>query len=228
MVSRAALNLPLLLAVLGAGGCFDVHTVDPGPYIIDDFDDGDLRPADPNFQAWWCDAYNPNTNQCNCDHDAGDQSSFSLFLQANIVDPPDGTQQHGGASLGTSTYTGASEDFTRFSRIQFSAKLESGNPPIPSNALMYVEIGCTTARTEDGSLPGDLYVNQGVDYKSYWQSFTLELNGFNSPPWLATHIKGGPAACLGRVDSIRFTVDAQLPDGQSGKFVLHVDTISLQ
>jgi hypothetical protein len=226
MVSRGAPSVALLLAVLVVGGCYDVHTVDPGPYIIDDFDDGDLQPADPNFDQWRCYGFNPDTiDGINCGHDAGEQSTFSLFLDATIVDPPDGTQQHGGASL--ATFATKPEDLSHFGQIMFDAKLESGNPPIPSNALLYVELGCKGAHTEDGSLPGDLYVVQGVDYKSYWQPFTLAMISFNSPPWLATHIMGGPAGCLQRIDSIRFTVDAQLPDGQTGKFVLHVDTISL-
>ena len=227
MVRRLAAKLAFLLVVLGATGCFDVRTIDPGPYIVDDFDDGDFQPADPNFQTWQCYGFNLVTSaNINCDHDTGDQSAFSLFLDATIVDPSDGTQQHGGASLATDA--SAPEDFTHFSQFRFSAKLESGSPPIPSNALLYVELGCDGARAEDGSLPGNLYVVQGVDYKSYWQPFTLAMDSFNSPPWLATHIMGGPAGCLQRISNIRFTVDAQLPDGQTGKFVLHVDTISLQ
>jgi hypothetical protein len=227
MVRRLAPNLALLLVVLGAGGCFDVRTVDPGPYILDDFDDGDFQPADPNFQPWQCYGFNPDSSaNINCNHDAGDQSAFALFLDATLVDPPDGTQQHGGASL--ATFATVPEDFTRFSEFKFSAKLEPGNPPISSNANLYVELGCNSARADDGSLPGNLYIVQGVDYKNYWQPFVLAMSSFNSPPWLATHIMGGPAGCLQRIDNIRFTVDAQLPDGQTGKFVLHVDTISLQ
>jgi hypothetical protein len=227
MVRRLAPTSAFLLTVLGAGGCFDVRTVDPGPYIVDDFDDGHFQPADTNFWPWVCYAFNPDTSaNINCDHDAGYQSAYSLFLDATIVDPPDGTQQHGGASL--ATFAKVPEDFTHFSELKFSAKLESGNPPIPSNALLYVELGCNGARAEDGSLPGNLYVNQGVDYKSYWQSFTLAMYSFNSPAWISTHIMGGPAGCLKRIDNIRFTVDAQLPDGQSGRFVLNVDSISLQ
>jgi hypothetical protein len=227
MVRRLAPNLACLLVLLGAGGCFDVRTVDPGPYIVDDFDDGDFQPADPNFQTWECYGFNLVTSaNINCDHDTGDQSAFSLFLDATIVDPLDGAQQHGGASL--ATYAKVPEDFTRFSEFKFSAKLESGNPPIPSNANLYVELGCSGARTEDGLVPGDLYVVQGVDYKSYWQPFALAMSSFNSPPWLSTHIMGGPAGCLAHIDNIRFTVDPQVLDGQSGRFVLHIDTISLQ
>lgn len=227
MVNRAAPSIALLLGVLGASGCFDVHTSDPGPYVIDDFDDGDFQPADPTFQPWHCYGFNLVTaKDINCDHDAGDQSAFSLILTGTVVDPPDGVQQHGGASL--RTFASKPEDFTRFSVIKFSAKLESGSPPIPSNALMYVELGCSGARSEDGTSPGDLYVNQGVNYKSYWQPFALGLNSFNSPAWLATHIMGGAAGCLERIDNIRFTVDPQLPDGQSGKFTLHIDSISMQ
>ena len=227
LVSRRILTLALPLAVLGASGCFDVNSVDPGPYIIDDFDDGDFLPAGPDFDQWTCNSFNPATNKnFECDHDTGNQSAFSLYLDATIDDSPDGTQKHGGASLAAETREPA--DLTRFRNIVFSAKLESGSPPIPSNALLYVEFGCKTAPTENGSLPGDLYVVQGVDHKNYWQTFALGLNGFNSPPWIAAHILEGPAGCLRRISNIRFTVDAQLPDGQSGKFRLSIDGISME
>jgi hypothetical protein len=227
LVKRMASNILFLSMVFGASGCFDVHTADPGPLVIDDFDDGDFVPADSHFGAWVCSAFNPDTNpKYNCDHDGGYQSQFALFLDATIDDAPDGTQQHGGAQLRTEA--ALPQDISHFGELVFSAKLESGSPPIPSNALLYVEIGCNSAYAEDGSRPGDLYVVQGVDYKSYWQTFQLALSSFGSPPWLATHIKGGPEACLAGVSNLRFTVDPQMPDGQTGKFVLHVDNVYLQ
>jgi hypothetical protein len=227
MVTRAAPGVALLLVALGAAGCFDVHAVDPGPFVIDDFDDGDFAPADPNFQPWICYGFNPDRGQgYSCDHEPGYQSDFALFLEFAVDDPPDETQQHSGVSL--ATFANAPQDFSQFSEIVFSARLESGNPPLPSDALLYIELGCSTAHTEDGSQPGDLYIVQGADYKSYWQTLRLTLTSFGSPPWQATHIQGGPAACLQRVDSFRFTIDAQLPDGQSGKGILHVDNITLR
>jgi hypothetical protein len=216
-----------LPALLSAAGCFDVHSVDPGPLVIDDFDDGDLLPTDRRFDQWRCLAFNPSTNQnYGCDHDLGDNSPHSLVLTATIADALNGTQDHGGAGLYTKT--DVPEDFSRFHALVFSDMLESGNPPIPSNALLYMELGCSTAHADDGSTPGDLYVNQGASYKNYWQTIRLGLSSFSSPPWQDRHLQGGPAACLASVDSIHITVDAQLPDGQTGRFILHVDDIYFQ
>ena len=58
-----------------------------------------------------------------------------------------------------------------------------------------------------------------------WQTNTLALANFNSPSYEATHIAGGPIACLERVDRIQLTVNAAPLDGQSAKFLLHIDSI---
>ena len=219
-IRALVLFLPLAAA---AGGCFDVHTIDPGPVVLDDFDDGDFQPADPNFGVWMCYSYNPTNQSYSCDHDAGYNSPYSLVLHETVVDPLDGTQQHGGGAL--ATYATTPVDFTRFTELDFAAMLESGNPPISSNALMYLEIGCATAAAEDGSVPGDFYVLTSVDYKSFWKSFAAKLANFGPAPWITTPIKGGTAGCLQRADSIRWSVDAALPDGQTGVFTLHIDDI---
>ena len=54
----------------------------------------------------------------------------------------------------------------------------------------------------------------------------MPLSGFSTPPW-GTQIMGGPSACLQRVDQIRFTIDAQLPDGVTGEGLLTIDDITL-
>ena len=230
-MTRAAARVALLWALLGAAGCFDVHTVDPGPYVIDDFDDGDFQPADPSFGPWQCYSFDPSTNQnygCGHDQDTADGSDFSLYVEFTIADPPDGTQQHGGAGL--LTRSTVPQDLSRFTKIVFSAKLVSGSPPLPSAALFYAILGCSTASTDAVSqpTPGDIFVVQSVSYGSDWQTFTLAMSSFGSPAWESIHISGGASACLERVDSIQFEVDAQLPDGQSGTGRLNVDDISFQ
>jgi hypothetical protein len=218
----AALASALLL---GADGCFDVRMVDPGPLIIDDFDDGDFLPSDPAFSPWFCFAFNPaKSTGFKCDHDAGYKSTYSLFLQATIDDPPDGVQQNGGAAL--QTYTVSGQDFSKFRHMVFSAELESGSPPLPSNAQLEVEIGCSTELGLDGRILSNFQVVQNIDYQSFWQTHTLEMGDFSVPSYLSnTNVMGGATSCLQRVDSIHFAVNANLPDGQSGSFTLHVDDI---
>jgi hypothetical protein len=224
-VSRAtAQAAAFLLATLGAAGCFDVRTVDPGPLLIDDFEDGDLTPADAIFEPWGCFSFSPPSNRIDkCDHDAGYDSAFSLELEATIDDPPDGKEQHGGAGVGIKTKV--PQDLTPFRSIVFNAWFASGDPPISSNAVLHLELRCGSARTLEGTLPNDLYVAQDIIYQNHWKPFDLPLNSFGSP---TTAILGGLDACLRSIDSIRFTFDAQLPDGKSGKAILHVDDIELR
>jgi hypothetical protein len=212
--------LPLAAA---ASGCFDVHAIDPGPVVLDDFDDGDFQPADPSFGVWMCYSFNPTNQSYSCDHDAGYNSAYSLVLHETVVDPMDGTQEHGGGAL--ATYATTPVDFTRFTELDFATRLVSGSPPISSDARMYLEIGCATAATDDGSVPGDLYVLTNVNYDMSWKSLAAKLANFGPPPWITTPIKGGTAGCLQRADSVRFSVDAALPDGQTGVFTLNIDDI---
>jgi hypothetical protein len=227
MVNRAILAAVFALALLA--GCFDVHGVNPGPYVIDDFDDGSVQPREPNFGGWQCYAFNPSTNAnygCALSRDTLDGSAYSLQLEFTIDDPLDTMQEHGGAGLETLAIV--PQDFTRFSQVVFDAELQSGNPPIPSNAVVYLQLSCSTAHLEDGSAPGDIYLLQGVPYGREWLPFSLSMTTFAPPPWNPWEIKGGTAGCLSRVDSISFTVDPDLPDGQTGMGILNVDDIYFQ
>jgi len=228
-VRRAVLGVALAGATFGAAGCFDVHNVDPGVHLIDDFDDGAFQPADPNLTPWGCYSVNPATNQnysCGHDGDTMDASPYSLYLDFSITDPADGTQQHGGAAVSTAAET--PENLAPFKEIGFSAKLESGNPPLPSSALLYLELHCRTVPATGSRSPDDLLVLAGVDYHSDWKTFSLELNSLVPPPWLSTQFQGGNVACLEHVDNIDLIVDEQLPDGKTGAGVLHVDDIYLR
>jgi hypothetical protein len=218
----------LLVASLGTVACFDVHTVEQGPLVIDDFDDGDFLPADPDFDAWSCFSFNPDSNQMyRCDQGTGaNNTKYSLFLDFTITDAPNSNQDHGGASL--ATFASKPVDFTKFSEIVFSNMLESGSPALPSNALLYIELGCSKAADDQGDVPGDFYVLKGADYDNYWQTRRLTLDNFGPPSWIKRPIKGGTAGCLSLVDSFRFTVDAQLSDGQVGRGTLRIDGITLQ
>jgi hypothetical protein len=224
--SHALLVLAVGSVAAGTSGCFSVHDVDQGPWVIDDFEDGGLNPADPNFGRWTCSSFNEASNQ-NCSYglDPGDQSAHSLFLSFTVDDQPDGTQEQGGAEL----YTGAVrlESFSGYSEMVLSAKLAS-DPPLPSSATLQAQLGCSTVEADDGTFPGSLFVVQGLTYTSDWHTFTLPIADFGSPPWIATKAVGGPTACLERIDSISFAVAPDLSDGQSVTARLNVDDIYLQ
>jgi hypothetical protein len=220
-----------LVAAFGAAGCFDVHAASPGPWVIDDFDDGDLQPADPNFGRWFCSTFSPPNQVCALGLDPGDQSTSSAFLQFTIVDPPDGVSQQGGALLQTSATT--PENLARFDEMVFSAKLASGTPPLPSTTDVFVQLACSTVPEENGTIlpPGDLYLAQIVPIvppASDWQTFSIPIANIGSPTWVATHPRGGPVACLQRIDTIEFAINPMLPDGQSATGRLDVDDIYFQ
>jgi len=226
MVSRGLLAL---LAAWALAGCFDVHAVDL--LVIDDFESGDLLPTDPGFGKW--DDYPINTvDDGNIiigldSNDTQDHSKDSLVLNAIVVDPPNGFQEHGGAAVQTKATMGA-VDFTHYDRIRFDIELKSGDRyPLSSSALVYLELGCSTVAPESGATRNDLYVSQGVSYQAYWQSTSLTLVNFGPPQWLATPIEGGRDGCLRAVDSIRFSIDAQVPDGMTGQGIMHIDNVVL-
>ena len=229
MVKRGPGMLFAVMALGSVAGCFDVGTTNLR--VIDNFDSGDLTPSDRAFAPWDCGAVGPASFAsftCLPDGaDTEDGSPFSAFLHFTVMDPLDGLQQHGGAALAT-TAPRDPVDFTRYGRIVFDLKLESsGQNPLPASALLYVELACMTVLPL-GSERHDLYVSQAVPYMSIWHNFALTLENFGPPAALVEPITGGPAACLRHVDGVRFSVDAQLPDGKTGEGFLHVDNVVLE
>jgi hypothetical protein len=215
-----------ILTMLGTMGCFDVHSVG-GPWVIDDFEDGDFKPADPNFGLWGCSSFQQSTTtNCSYGLDPGDDSVYSLFLDFTVPETPDGVAQQAGAQLQTGAAT--PEDLSRFNEMVLSAKIVSGSPPLPSSTDVSVLLSCSSAQADDGSSPGNLYVFRDLPYTSGWQTFTIPMADFTSPSYVSTHVLGGPMACLERVDGISFTVDPQVTVSQSAMGRLNVDDIYFQ
>jgi hypothetical protein len=229
MVRRAAVVLVLTVAAFGGLGCFAVSTTDTA-YLIDDFDDGRYQPSDPNFSPWGCYLVNAESgdaiNQYNCQLGPGDRSLYALTLDFTVHDPANGISDDVGAGLHTTARS--PEDLTAFQQLVFSVLLTSGSPQLPMTAKFYVYLGCSTAVADDGSVPGDLAVVYSESAGSTWRTWQAYLSDFSSPSWSAIHIQGGTAACLERVDSIQFEVDAALADGASGAGTLSIDDIYLQ
>jgi hypothetical protein len=222
------IRLTSLLFLLGATGCFNVQMVDPGPLVIDDFDDGDTFPADPTFDAWSCYAVMASEQPTCMITSPGTGyggTGRALELQAAITDPMNGLQDHGGAALQTRAST--TVDFSHFNALTFDYSIDSGTLPI--GALLYAELGCSTVLASDGSNPKTLYILHSVPTTTRgWNQATLSLNEFGPPQWVPLGIKGGAPACLSAVDSIRFSIDADLIDGGSASFTLTIDNVELQ
>jgi hypothetical protein len=221
---RTILTVAILPALLGTVGCFDVHSVDQGPWVIDDFEDGDMKPADSNFGIWNCQTFNPANQIYSCGLDLGDQSAHSLFLDSTIVEPADGMEE-GGALV--QTVAARPEDFSRFYEMTFSLKVASGNP-LPPGAQVNVALGCSTVQLEDGTVPGYINLQQSIAFSNDWKPFPLAMANFGFPTFEDVKVVGGSAACLERVDDIAFVLSPELPDGQSATSRLNVDDIYFQ
>jgi hypothetical protein len=214
----------MALVAVAAAGCFDVHLVDTGPFVFDDFNDQDTLPNDSHFQAWECYTTSPAGQPCRCEVGSSD-SSPALILQATITDPLDGMQQHGGAALKSRAWIPV--DLSRITRIEFRDMVQAGSPPIPDNAELHVEIGCETAASTDGGVPGDLFVlSLQVGYAPTWQARSVNLAEFGPWPSDTEHVEGGPPACLRQAGSLRFKLDAKLLDGATGAFTMGIDDVT--
>jgi hypothetical protein len=218
----------VVLSLLVAPACFDVDSVDPGMVAVDDFDDGDFVPTMPEFVYWECYAFNPSTNRdYGCDHTDGYMSRYSLFVEFSLQDPPDGVQQYPGAGL-TMFSNGTPADLTRYHDLIISMRLQSGSPPIPSEARVYVELDCKTVESESGAPVSDFYLTLSVKPSSNWSTYKLALANWAPPPWQTEHIKGGIPACLRAIDGISIALSGELQDGESGSGTLFVDGLKLQ
>jgi hypothetical protein len=217
--------LVLMIGSIASVGCFDVRAVDPGPPVLDDFEDGDLTPSYPPFTDWSCGEFQPDA-MLDCDVSEGFESSFSLSTAFSISDPLDAIQQHGGVYI--ATYADRPIDLRGLSVITFDIRLTSATTPFPPGALMHLDLRCSTAVGDNGGALVDSALVQSIAVTAEWSRVTLAISNFGPAPWQPEHIKGGGPACLRAVDGIAFVFDAAIPDGQSGAGILSIDDVVLQ
>jgi hypothetical protein len=234
VVTRSVVAVALLLAL---AGCFDVKKLDPGPcqpLLIDDFDHDSLAPLVAGWDApWTCDTFNPPQDadagiSAGCGREQpGFQGADALFVQFTVRAPPNLTEDTGAAVSTSTSSPGAAINFTLYKRLIFSAKLESGNPPLTFNTKLFVQLRCRGAALERPMGGADSYVTIAVDIGAQWATFPTALYNFVQPPTQTNHFNGGAPECLSQVDGISFAVVPPLPTGAaSGK--LHVDDIYLE
>jgi len=226
MRSRDTGSVLTLMAVsLTCIGCFDVRPVDPGPPVLDDFEDGDLTPSLSPFSDWSCQIFQPD-GPLTCDLSPGFESRFSISAAFSISDPLDATQQHGGVLI--ATFADRPIDLTGLSAITFDVRLTSAAAPFSSKSLMHLDLVCSTAVGENGAALVDFALVQSVAFTSEWSTVNLAISNFGPAPWQTEHIKGGAPACLRAVDGIQVVFDAAIPDGQSGAGILSLDDLVLR
>jgi len=223
-MSRRAATVGLVISCTAGAGCFDVRMTDPGPPVVDDFEDGDLTPAMRSFANWTCGTYEPR-GQLTCQLVDGDASNFGLSTSFSIADAPDGIQRHGSAFV--TTDANRPVDLTAWSAIAFDVRVTT-NKVVP-DPLFHLDLSCSTVPSESGTAVVALSVVQGIAYSNNgWTTVVLALSNFGPPPWQPEHIQGGSIACLRAIDEISFVWDAALPDGESVTGTLSIDEVRLQ
>lgn len=217
--------LALLIGSIGLVGCFEVRAVDPGPAVLDDFEDGNQTPSLPPFTDWTCQTFQPD-GALGCDLTPGFDSKFSLSAAFTLVDPLDGIQQHGGVLV--AAFADRPVDLTGLSKATSAVRVTSTTTPFPPKSLMHMDLLCSTAVGENGATLVNFALVQSIAFTDEWSTVTLAIDNFGPAPWQTEHIKGGAPACLRAVDGIQFVFEAAIPDGQSGGGTLSIDEVRLQ
>jgi hypothetical protein len=232
-------RIVFLFAVLCAtAGCFDVSTGGRPPLLIDNFDGADDLPADHHFDQWRCGEFSSATpGGAQCSYDCVDDgatshsSPCSMWLQATVEEFPNNSN-----AAGALLYTNAlvPEDLSNFSAIVFNAKFDAKLDDVSTlKPQLYVELHCSLAHLPDASTSTEDAKNlkvasSGQAPNGSWQTFVIGLYS-QFTRFTYTEIDGGLRGCLEHVDSINFSINAQLSSsGQTGTFDLHVDDIYFQ
>ena len=210
-------------------GCFDVHTVDPGRRLIDNFTNPDGDPTDPSFERWACrpvdETHQIGSDECNTTSIDSNHDSV-LHLGATLF-PDDGVFKR--AELITSAEQ--PQDLTPYAKLWFSWKLVSCDPPLGATTLFKVQLTCTSVRDADGAVSTNPCVVKTVldsyvaDRDSDWNGpLPLELSSFAAPEEFLP--KPNLQDCLARADGIKITV--QSDSSELASFDLYVDDMSLE
>ena len=228
---RTGSAFALMTLSITSVSCFDVHGVDPGPPVLDDFEDGDFTPSLRPFTDWSCQTVEPPDppGPPDCVPTDGYDSSHGLAAAFAVSDPLDGIQQHGGVIIMTNADRPI--DLTGLSHITFEVRLtNSTTTAFPSKSLLHLDLLCSTVMGESGASLVDAALMQsvGFDLAGGWTPANLAIKNFGPPPWIADRIVGGPPACLRAVDGIQLVFDAAIPDGMSGAGTLSIDDIVLR
>jgi hypothetical protein len=208
-------------------GCFDVHTVNPGQWLIDDFEDPNDFPTDRNFERWACRPVDESRQigNDNCNTRSIDSNHYSvLHLGATLI-PSD--QDFKRAEL--ITYAKLNQDFTPYAKFWFSWKL-LGN--LSNGTHLKVQLTCTSVRIANGGATQNPRVNWTMSTPAgVWQNSSGVLlaptpaDGFVPPEDLPTI---NQKDCLAHVDGIKVTVESGETDTAPTSFDLYVDDISLE
>jgi hypothetical protein len=225
-------------------GCFDVRTVDPGRWLIDDFEAPNGFPTDRSFERWGCqplDEDHPiDADGCNRVLDPGpglNNGNHVLHLAAALY-PNEGIGTFTRAEVATHVPAARILDLRPYDQFLFSWRLvfepeaEKSLSSPKDNLNLIAQLVCTTARSQDGGVPNKPFIVHSIPYTfgaagaEEWN--TRALPSFSTPEFS----QNAPEVqdCLARVDGIKITVDSTqrpvLPNHKVN-FDLYIDDISL-
>lgn len=228
--------LAAVLTALVLGGCIEVEKLQPGPLIIDNFEDDDTTPFSRRFSQWRCatfsgasgredpdggtsaDASPPDGEgsgtRVPCAPQPGgdpDGRGHALTVEIYIQDPRDGRRENSRIEVATSVRE-AAIDASAFQRLGFSALIEADPATFPV-PVVEVELQCGGAVLSQRVTP---FVVDGV-----WAKFQPRLSDFSFS------LAPRNPACMREVDGIRFTVRPALLDGQTAQGAFRIDNVYL-
>lgn len=217
---------------LCSSACFDVQEVPvdpaeprPAPHqalLIDDFEDGDVRPSSAAFAAWRCTTYNPGPGlqPVKCGPAAeGFDSPHGYSLWAELHDEPNGALEYPGASLFAPTPAATLFDASPYEMLRFSAKLTLDGALAGEGSSVSVTLSC------DGASGGPRSMDNLALVSADWQHVGLRLADFAQPDWESERIDS--ATCATQISGLSFDFGG-LGDGQTGTGTLLVDDVYLQ
>jgi hypothetical protein len=225
-------------AVLSLPACLEIPKLDSPPFVIDDFEQGDLIPRAKGFLSWKCDPVSADeadggapvdpdggppatgsgsTVDCVVESNGDQHSCCALRASFNLLPGMLGQYDNARVYTNMDLHT-APMDFTRFQTFVFSSIVESpAGMPLPNGTELYVELGCRSL--------------QGSTFQSVSQPVPFEVGRDWTParlPMSLFMLTGASRnqACLVAVDSIRFVI-------RPGRFAqpavgtLHIDNVYL-
>lgn len=234
---KAALRGAMLLAALPmVSSCFDVRQVDPGYWIIDDFDspDGGTRPngggAATGFERWGCwpqDKVPIDNGDCNVITTVDGHTA--LHVGATIEKPPIDYSERAEVA----TFAAPPIDLTFYDQLGFNAALVVEAPNLFENLNLKVQLTCDSvlAETDRGLEPTAnprVFTAFEPQHDGGWHRYDRLLEEFvvpqEDPPIV------NKQHCLAHVNGIKITVDfnSQVTKASSRRVDLYVDEIWLE
>ena len=170
----------------------------------------------------------PTNRDYRCDHADGYLSPYSLFVDSRCKTRP--TACSSTPAPGSRSFSQRSPvDLTPYRELIISMRLQSGSPPIPSEARVYVELDCKTVESESGAPVPRFLSHPERQPASNWSTYKLALANLG-PAALADRAHQGrdPGLPARRRRDLHRARAASSRTEQAGRGTLFIDDLKLQ